>query len=69
VVILRAEGGYVIAPDDAGIPEDFLFRAGGTGSVGGVRGYAYQSLGIAQAYGTLSVGAFWQQPALNMCIG
>lgn len=45
VVILRAEGGYVVAPDDAGIPESFLFRAGGTGSV---RGYAYQSLGVNQ---------------------
>lgn len=45
VVILRAEGGHVIAPDDAGIPEDLLFRAGGTGSV---RGYAYQSLGVNQ---------------------
>lgn len=45
VIILRAEGGYVLAPDDAGIPEDLLFRAGGTGSV---RGYAYQSLGVDQ---------------------
>lgn len=45
VVILRAEGGYVMAPDDAGIPEDLLFRAGGTGSV---RGYAYKSLGVDQ---------------------
>jgi len=45
VVILRAEGGYVMAPDDAGIPQNLLFRAGGTGSV---RGYAYQSLGVDQ---------------------
>lgn len=43
VVILRAEGGYVLSKDDVGIPENLLFRAGGTGSV---RGYAYQSLGV-----------------------
>jgi translocation and assembly module TamA len=53
VVILRVEGGYVIAPDDIGIPEDYLFRAGGTGSVGSVRGYAYQSLGVAEANGVV----------------
>ena len=41
-LILRAEAGYTIAPSRAGIPEDFLFRAGGSRSV---RGYAYQSLG------------------------
>jgi len=41
-LILRAEAGYTIAPGRAGIPEDFLFRAGGSRSV---RGYAYQSLG------------------------
>ena len=41
-LILRAEAGYTIAPSRTGIPEDFLFRAGGSRSV---RGYAYQSLG------------------------
>lgn len=50
VIILRAEGGYVLAADDVGIPEDFLFRAGGTGSV---RGYSYQSLGVNQAGGVV----------------
>jgi len=50
VLILRAEAGYVIAPDDVGIPKDLLFRAGGTGSV---RGYAYQSLGINQQDGVV----------------
>ena len=42
-LILRAEAGIVWAPSRDGIPEDFLFRAGGTRSV---RGYAWQSLGV-----------------------
>lgn len=41
-LILRAEAGHTIAASRTGIPEDFLFRAGGTRSV---RGYAYQGLG------------------------
>lgn len=43
VIILRSEGGIVIAPSSDGIPEEYLFRAGGSGSV---RGYSYQSLGV-----------------------
>lgn len=42
-VILRAEGGWVLAPSRDGIPSDYLFRAGGDQSV---RGFAYQSLGV-----------------------
>ena len=42
-LILRAEGGVVGAKTRAGIPSDFLFRAGGDQSI---RGYAYQSLGV-----------------------
>jgi translocation and assembly module TamA len=41
-LILRAEAGWTIAPSREGIPEDYLFRAGGSRSV---RGYKYQSLG------------------------
>lgn len=41
-LILRGEAGYTIAASREGIPEDFLFRAGGSRSV---RGYAWQSLG------------------------
>jgi translocation and assembly module TamA len=41
-LILRAEGGYTIAASREGIPEDYLFRAGGSRSV---RGYKYESLG------------------------
>ncbi|MCH8619698.1 BamA/TamA family outer membrane protein [Undibacterium sp. TS12] len=42
-VILRAELGAVFSKDDEGIPEDYLFRTGGSTTV---RGYSYQSLGI-----------------------
>ncbi|MGE5472446.1 MAG: autotransporter assembly complex protein TamA [Bacteroidota bacterium] len=42
---LRGEIGYTLAPSRQGIPQDYLFRTGGTGSV---RGYAYQSLGIRE---------------------
>jgi translocation and assembly module TamA len=41
-VILRAEGGYVAVSDSRVVPNEFLFRTGGVGTV---RGYAYQSLG------------------------
>jgi translocation and assembly module TamA len=41
-LILRGEAGVVFAPSRDGIPEEFLFRAGGTRSV---RGYKYESLG------------------------
>lgn len=41
--IVRAELGRTFAPSREGVPEDFLFRAGGTRSV---RGYKYQSLGV-----------------------
>lgn len=47
---LRAEGGIVLADSRQGIPQNFLFRAGGTGSV---RGYSYQSLGVQEGETTL----------------
>jgi translocation and assembly module TamA len=40
---LRLEGGIDLADARKGIPQNFLFRAGGSNSV---RGYAYQSLGV-----------------------
>lgn len=43
-LILRGELGAVVADSRDGIPADLLFRAGGDQSV---RGYAYQSLGVA----------------------
>lgn len=44
-LMLRGEWGHTLAPSRRGIPQDFLFRAGGTGSV---RGYDYRSLGVRQ---------------------
>jgi translocation and assembly module TamA len=41
-LVARLEMGSVLASSGAGVPSDFLFRAGGDNSV---RGYAYQSLG------------------------
>lgn len=42
-VILRAEAGQVFSSGEDGIPDEYLFRTGGSTTV---RGYAYQSLGI-----------------------
>ena len=47
---LRGEIGYTFAASRQGIPQDYLFRAGGTGSV---RGYAYQSLGVREGVATV----------------
>lgn len=47
---LRGELGATLAPSRDGIPQDFLFRAGGSQSV---RGYAYQSLGVADGDATV----------------
>jgi len=43
VVTLRVEGGYTASISRLGIPQDYLFRVGGTQTV---RGFAYQSLGV-----------------------
>lgn len=50
VFILRAEGGVTLADSREGIPQDFLFRAGGAQSV---RGYDYQSLGVREGGATV----------------
>ncbi|NMG73246.1 autotransporter assembly complex protein TamA [Aromatoleum diolicum] len=50
VLILRAEGGATLASSRDGVPQDFLFRTGGTQTV---RGYAYQSLGVHEADATV----------------
>jgi translocation and assembly module TamA len=42
---LRAEAGVVFAKSTDGIPSDYLFRTGGDTTV---RGYAFDSLGVAQ---------------------
>ena len=43
VLSLRIEGGYTAAITRLGIPQEYLFRVGGTQTV---RGFAYQSLGF-----------------------
>jgi len=43
--VLRAEVGEVFSPSINGVPEDYLFRIGGSNTV---RGYGYQSIGIDQ---------------------
>lgn len=53
-LIARAELGAVLADSRDGIPADFLFRTGGDQTV---RGYAYQSLGVAE--GDAVVGGRW----------
>jgi translocation and assembly module TamA len=47
---VRMEAGATLAPSRNGIPQDYLFRAGGAGSV---RGYSYQSLGVKEGSATL----------------
>ncbi len=47
---LRGEVGYTVADSRRHIPQDYLFRTGGAGSV---RGYAYQSLGIKEGAATV----------------
>lgn len=47
---LRAEIGRTYADSRLHIPQDYLFRTGGSGSV---RGYAYQSLGIKEGSATV----------------
>ncbi|MDR2091814.1 MAG: BamA/TamA family outer membrane protein [Azoarcus sp.] len=50
VFILRGEAGATLAKTRDGVPQDFLFRAGGTQSV---RGYAYRSLGTEEGSATV----------------
>ncbi len=49
-LILRAEAGKTFAPSRDGIPQDFLFRVGGSQSV---RGYSYNSLGVKDGKATV----------------
>lgn len=51
IVILRVELGALASRSKDGVPDAYMFRAGGDQSV---RGYAYQGLGVAQ--GTATVG-------------
>jgi translocation and assembly module TamA len=45
VLSLRAEAGYTASTSRLGIPQEYLFRVGGTQTV---RGFAYQSIGFSE---------------------
>ena len=49
-LMLSGEVGYTIADSRNGIPQEYVFRTGGTGSV---RGYSYQSLGVSEGSATV----------------
>ena len=74
VLTLRVEGGYTFAGTRDGVPQDFLFRAGGTQSV---RGYAYRSLGVEEGSATvggrvLATGSVelvhWLKPSTGLAV-
>jgi len=58
VLALRGEVGYTIAESRDGIPQEYVFRTGGTGSV---RGYSFQSLGVSE--GSAIVGGRYMATA------
>ncbi len=45
VIFLRAEAGYTLASSRFGIPQEYLFRAGGIQSI---RGYDFKSIGVRE---------------------
>jgi len=55
---LRGEIGYTIAESRDGIPQEYVFRTGGTGTV---RGYSFQSLGVSE--GSATVGGRYMATA------
>lgn len=65
-IVLRAEGGAVLARDGIALPATQLFLTGGDNSV---RGYAYHDIGVTQANGQTTAGRYlamgsveWQHP-------
>ena len=58
VLTLRGEIGYTIAESRDGIPQEYVFRTGGTGTV---RGYSFQSLGVQE--GSAVVGGRYMATA------
>ncbi len=49
-LLFRGEVGATLAPSSKGIPQDFLFRTGGSNTV---RGYPYLSLGVKEGEATV----------------
>ena len=64
--ILRAEAGRTFAQSRDGIPEDFLFRAGGSRSV---RGYEYESLGARDGDAVVGGRYLLDRQAPSTCAG
>ena len=63
---LRAEGGAVLARDNARLPTTQLFRTGGDTTV---RGYGYRDIGVQRPGGLVAPGRYmavgsveWQRP-------
>jgi translocation and assembly module TamA len=50
LLTFRLEGGITAAESRVGVPEEFLFRAGGAQSI---RGYSYQSIGVSEGNATV----------------
>ncbi len=50
VIFLRAEVGYTLASSRFGIPQEYLFRAGGIQSI---RGYDFKSIGVQEGNATV----------------
>jgi translocation and assembly module TamA len=68
-IALRAEGGAVLAANDATIPATLLFRTGGDTTV---RGYGLRDIGVALPNGSTGPGHYlavasaeWQRPILS----
>lgn len=68
-IVLRAEGGAVVAKDGISLPSTQLFLTGGDTTV---RGYSYRELGVTQASGVVAPGRYmvnggleWQSPIIS----
>ncbi|WP_210541935.1 autotransporter assembly complex family protein [Rhodoferax sp. PAMC 29310] len=68
-IVLRAEGGAVIAKDGISLPSTQLFLTGGDTTV---RGYSYRELGVTQTSGLVAPGRYmvnggveWQSPLIS----
>jgi translocation and assembly module TamA len=68
-IVLRAEGGAVMAKEGISLPSTQLFLTGGDSTV---RGYSYRELGVTQASGVVAPGRYmvnggleWQSPLVS----
>lgn len=68
-IVLRAEGGAVVAKEGISLPSTQLFMTGGDTTV---RGYSYRELGVTQTSGLVAPGRYmvnggveWQSPLIS----